>query len=50
MKSPDLTQAEVEQLGPNAYSNYLANGTLFDADLSDEEYERHLKRYQLFDL
>jgi hypothetical protein len=50
MKSPDLTQADIEQLGPIAYAHYLANGTLFDADLSDEEYERHLKRYQLFDL
>jgi hypothetical protein len=50
MKSQDLTQAEVEQLDPNDYSNYLAYGSVLQPDLSDDEYEDYLKSYQMFDL
>jgi hypothetical protein len=50
MKSQDLTQAEVEQLDPNDYSNYLAYGPQLQPDLSDDEYEDYLKSYQMFDL
>ena len=50
MKSQDLTQAEVEQLDPNDYSNYLAYGPPLQPELPDEEYEEYLKSYRQFDL
>ena len=50
MYSPDLTQAEIEALDPESYSNFVAFGDPLMPEVSDEDYEAWLEQHRIFDL
>ena len=46
----ELSQAEIEELTPEEYSNYLAYGEVELPKLNEDQYERYLLSHQIFDL
>ena len=46
----ELTQAQIEKLTPEQYSNFLAYGDPEPPELDEDQYERYLLSHQLFDL
>jgi hypothetical protein len=50
MFTTDLTQAEIDRLGPEDYSYFLAFGHLIESDDPDSDYADYLKSYLEYDL
>ena len=50
MSLTDLTQAEIDELDAEQYSNYLAFGPLLAPEVPDEEYQAYIESYRTFDL
>tara|TARA_Y100001973_G_C5166794_1_gene316648 strand:- start:1178 stop:1324 length:147 start_codon:yes stop_codon:yes gene_type:complete len=48
MKEP--TQADIDQMTAEEYSEFLAFGEVMPKDLSEDQYEKYLVSHQLFDL
>ena len=50
MSFTDLTQAEIDAMTAEEYSNFLAFGALLAPEVPEDEYQAYLDSYRQYDL
>lgn len=50
MSFTDLTQAEIDRLGAEEYSNFLAYGAALAPEVPEDEYQAYLEANRIYDL